>query len=94
MGASRKPAIPKLMGNGDVVDTITMAGRNRKTVTITYVDSKGQTTVRETEPYEIKDDAYYGYCHIRNSIRKFLISNITDAKINDRSFQPRWEVKF
>jgi predicted DNA-binding transcriptional regulator YafY len=78
----------------NIIDNIIKAGKEKKTVTITYTDSKGQVTVRETEPYEIKGDKYYGFSLDKNAIRSFTIGNISSVTVNDRTFVPRWEVKF
>lgn len=78
-----------------VVDTIMKAAKDKKTVMITYIDAKGNTSERETEPYEIKDGRwYYGYCLIRNEIRKFDIAKISGAKLTENSYEPRWPLKF
>jgi predicted DNA-binding transcriptional regulator YafY len=78
----------------DIIDTIQKAGRQKRTVTITYMDAKGETSTRETEPYEIKDGAYYGYCLMRQQIRRFNLTNIMSAQMTNTTYNPRWEVKF
>lgn len=61
-----------------------------KTVRITYRDKEGRTSVRETEPYEIKNGRYFGYCLQRNSIRGFSLSNIVNAELTNNHFTPRF----
>lgn len=71
-----------------------LAGQNKKILIVTYRDSKGNITKRDTEPYEIKDDKYFGYCLEKGSIRCFKLSNILNAEVSNENYVPRWEVKF
>jgi predicted DNA-binding transcriptional regulator YafY len=82
------------LASSDVVETIKRAGKLKNTVIITYMDSKGEVTTRETEPYEIKDGAYYGYCLTKNGIRRFVLTGIMSASMTNTIYSPRWEVKF
>ena len=75
-----------------IENTISKAGRNSVTVNIRYTDKKGDITHRETEPYEIKDGKYYGYCLSRRAIRAFLLTNISSAEITNNHYNPRWPV--
>lgn len=86
----------KLFSNfgNDIVSTIEKAGREKRVLNITYRDSKGEITTRDTEPYEIKDGAYWGYSVDKGQIRRFSLQNILSAKITERLYSPRWEVKF
>ena len=77
----------------DVTDIISKAALKNNIVEIAYKDSKGFITERVTEPYEIKDDSYYGFCVLKNGIRRFKLSNILSAKILDKKYNPRWPVK-
>jgi len=90
----RQTLSPNSLGKHNIIENITSAGKKKKTVTITYVDSKNAVSTRETEPYEIKGDKYFGYCLEKRSIRGFSIDNISSAVVTDNSFNPRWEVKF
>lgn len=78
----------------DIIQTIQEGGRTLTTVEIQYVDSEGRTSVRETEPYEIKEGRYWGYCYLRQEIRQFKLENITSATLTDRTYIPRFPVKF
>jgi len=75
-------------------EIIREAGRKRKCVRIVYTDKKGESTWRETEPYEVKDYKYFGYCLEKEGIRAFLLENIDSAVMLEREFIPRWPVKF
>lgn len=77
----------------NIISVITEAASKKKLVEITYQDSKGLVTNRETEPYEIRDNSYYGFCILKNSIRKFKLSNILSAKMLDNEYRPKWSVK-
>lgn len=77
----------------DVLSIIMSAAKNKHTVTIQYKDSKGQVSTRVTEPYELRDDSYWGYCHMRGSIRNFKISNILNATEDATTYTPRWPVQ-
>lgn len=74
-----------------MIEDIILDGiKQRRIVEITYRDSKGATSRRATEPYEIKGDKYFGYCTLKNGIRAFKLGSILDAKIIDKSYTPRW----
>jgi predicted DNA-binding transcriptional regulator YafY len=90
----QKSLFPNNIGKDSIIDNIISAGKQRKTVTITYTDGTGKTSTRETEPYEIKGDKYYGYCLSKGSIRMFTLGNISRVIVNEKPFNPRWEVKF
>ena len=71
------------------------AAKNNHTLTMRYVDKKGKETVRETEPYEIKDGHYWGYSldGPRPGIRKFKLDRIKALQETSHTYMPRWEVK-
>ncbi len=77
----------------DVIRTITKAAHDVTVVTIIYVNNKGELTYRDTEPYEIKDGKYWGYCLEKMGIRQFHLGNIVDAKLTNIKFKPRWPIK-
>lgn len=77
----------------DVLSTIISAAKNKHTVTIQYKDSKGQVSTRVTEPYELRDDSYWGYCHMRGSIRNFKIASILSATEDVTTYTPRWPIQ-
>ena len=82
-----------LMTNSDILKNIVRGAMEQKTVNITYVDAKGLTSTRETEPYEMRDNKYWGYCKDKNSIRQFKMENVTSATVTENKYSPRWEVK-
>ena len=87
------------MANPMVIQTIQSAGQQLHIVQITYTDRKGVTTIRDTEPYEIKDNFYWGYSLMTDverapGIRKFNLDNISDALDTGVAYTPRWDVQF
>jgi predicted DNA-binding transcriptional regulator YafY len=76
-----------------VIGGITKAGRQRKTLIIKYKGKNGEVSSRETEPYEIKDGAYYGYDIEGGSIKRFTLTNILGTEITENIYSPRWTVK-
>lgn len=77
----------------DVLSVIISAAKKQHTVTIQYRDAKGQVTTRVTEPYELRNDEYWGYCHMRGSIRNFKIASILSATEDVTTYTPRWPIQ-
>lgn len=77
----------------DIIQTIREGGRTLTTVEIQYIDSKRQMSIRETEPYEIKEGKYWGYCYVREEIRQFKLENIISASLTSRKYSPRFPVR-
>lgn len=77
----------------EVIRAIKNAARNQVTLIITYTKSNGETSVRETEPYEIKEGKYWGYCLNSQGIRQFNLERIVSAKVTKIQYSPRWPVK-
>jgi len=76
-----------------VKSKIKKAGNNKNLLKIWYTDKKGDSTMRLTEPYEIRGDDYFGYCKLRNNIRRFKIKNINQANLSKKTYEPRWDIK-
>lgn len=81
------------MKNEYFLQTVVKGAMQNKVVKIKYMDSKGIVTERETEPYEIKGDMYWGYCLNKGGIRQFHAKNILEATVTNKSYSPRWPVK-
>lgn len=64
--------------------------QDNKIVRIRYADRNGNISVRNTEPYEIKGDKYYGYCLEKNGIRSFTMQSIMSASMTGETFTPRF----
>jgi predicted DNA-binding transcriptional regulator YafY len=77
----------------NVIELLRKAAKDLNTVVITYQDSTGQISDRETEPYEIKDGKYWGFSLDRGQIRQFTIGRIMNAYITSNKYRPRWAVK-
>lgn len=82
-----------IMPNSAVLANIVKAALKKKTVVITYRDSKGNVSERETEPYDIKGDKYWGYCKSKSNIRQFSLLSVSAARVTANTYIPRWEVK-
>jgi hypothetical protein len=89
----------------DVKARIQWAGRNRRVLTIDYVDMDGVVHGhRDVEPYSYryraKKDAhiplFYAYCRMHQEIHAFKLQGIRDVQFTADVFMPRnsWEVEF
>ena len=72
---------------------ISRAARERRLIRIWYTSSDGEVSIRDTEPYEIRDGKYWGYCLDRGSIRQFSLEGITKTQVLKETYVPRWPVK-
>lgn len=79
--------------NHKVMETIKNAAKEQKLLQITYVDAKNKPSIRTIEPYEFKDDSLYGYCTVKNGIRRFKLDNIQSAEIHLKEFKPRYPIQ-
>lgn len=75
-------------------DLLRKTVQERRVVTFTYVDGKGEVTIdRSVEPMELILKGYvwylYGYCLKQNDYRTFRLSRIRDFKVLLTSFEPR-----
>jgi predicted DNA-binding transcriptional regulator YafY len=75
------------------LEELRRAAKELKTVQIQYVNQKGEISVRETEPYEIRDGKYWGFCVEKGSIRQFNLERIREAHTTNFRFKPRWPVQ-
>jgi predicted DNA-binding transcriptional regulator YafY len=78
---------------GSLMGHIRQAALSSSLVRITYTDAKGVTTVRTVEPYEIKDNKFFGFCTHKQGIRAFDLLRISHAEQTGESFNPRFEIK-
>lgn len=76
----------------NIYESMNRAANEGKILNITYRDSKGNISTRDTEPYEIKGDSYYAFCRDKSGIRAFVIDNIVSAIVTDSNYSPRWPV--
>lgn len=72
---------------------IEKAASQQKLVRISYTDAKGITTIRTLEPYEIKDNTFFGFDTSKNGIRAFKITQISSIDILEIEFIPRFPIK-
>ena len=80
-----------------LMDTISLAGKNLKTIVITAREKDGAIETREAEPYSYRFEAgnEYFYCYdiSKMGTRKFRVENIIDVSVTNNSFSPRWPVE-
>jgi proteasome accessory factor B len=73
-----------------IMDTINQALRENRVLKLSYKSAKGDTSVRDVEPSEVKQNGnLFGHCRMRNETRQFKISNIIDIQILDKVFTPK-----
>lgn len=77
----------------DVLKAIKRGANNLQIVNITYRDEKGLLSIRDTEPYEIKNNKYVAFCLERQAIRTFHLGNIMQAAVLPIKYRPRYPVK-
>lgn len=67
---------------------------SNKVVSIGYIDSKGKSTIRKVEPYELDADAnkLMAYCLERQAIRHFKLNKITFAEVLNQLYLLRYPV--
>jgi len=69
------------------------AAQAERTVRITYTDVKGDTSVRNVEPYEIRGNKLWAYCRKKKGIRQFDMNKIEKAKQTQYVYLPKWDIK-
>lgn len=76
----------------EIMSEITNSARDLKCVRIRYRDQKQEITERTVEPYEMKNGKLYAYCHMKEGIRSFTVSNILSAGETNTKYNPRYPV--
>lgn len=72
--------------------TIERAATGQVTVVISYTDNKGAVTVREVEPYEIKQNKLFAWDVVRSGIRAFRLDRIQTIEPTNSRFEPRFPI--
>ena len=78
--------------NQEIIQQIRIAAHDLKMLRIVYAGASG-TSMRDIEPYEIKEQHLWAYCYTAGDVRQFSLHNIISAEITDVKFRPRWPVK-
>lgn len=82
----------------NIIDTIRLAGQQRKTLWIKAYESNGTIEPREVEPYSFRPkgttERFYFYCLLHNGTRNFLLDRIIEVQITENNFVPRYEIEF
>lgn len=80
-----------------IIETIKEAGRRRRLLWIRALGKDGSIEPREVEPYSFRPkgtyERFYFYCLLHNGTRNFLLDNILEVRITDKSFIPRYEIE-
>jgi len=74
-------------------EVIKEAGNNKRTLKMIYLKSSESLEPREIEPYEIRDNDFFGYDVKKEGIRRFKLEEISSIEKTDNKFTPRWEIK-
>lgn len=78
----------------DITDDIMRAGKENKRLQFTYNQKQ-----RDVEPYSFrkaKDGSirFYGYDRNSSSIKQFKLPDITNLKVSEETFTPKWPIEF
>lgn len=81
------------------LDIIANAASHLHTVSLTYTDAKGQTSMREVEPYSLRpgkegSTRFFGFDVTKQAIRGFRMDRINGVQLTGNSFVPKWVVEF
>ena len=76
----------------DIMSEIKKAAKAEHTLMINYTDAKGDGSQREVEPYELKDGGLWAYDIDKGGIRQFKFDRISNAKMTNKPYSPRWAV--
>jgi predicted DNA-binding transcriptional regulator YafY len=80
---------------GEIVNIISAAAKQSKIVSFNYINEKGDVSARTAEPYRIEDmETFWGFCLLKNEIRRFKVSRMSNVTILNQEYVPRWDVDF
>lgn len=74
-------------------DSIMRGAVEQKLIAIRYRNKDNGLSVRQVEPYELKDGKLFAYDPEKGGIRAFLTQNIEAAVTTDDVFEPRFPIK-
>ena len=78
-------------GDAATVTTLATAAQSRERVRLRYVDTTGQASDREIDPYGLarRGGRWYvvGHCHLRRDLRSFRIDRIESVELLDVPFK-------
>jgi predicted DNA-binding transcriptional regulator YafY len=76
----------------EIISAIRKSAASTRLLRISYVDAKGVESLRSVEPYEIKENSLYAFCHKANAIRRFNLNQIIQAQPTRTKFIPKYTV--
>jgi predicted DNA-binding transcriptional regulator YafY len=84
-------SMPPLVLEPDVVVTLSLAVKQRQSVSMRYRSGGGEETERALDPYGIvfNNGTWYasGYCHLREDVRTFRLDRIVQMELQERTFE-------
>jgi predicted DNA-binding transcriptional regulator YafY len=72
-----------------IIEALALGLSQRRLVRILYKESTKRARERTTEPYGIEGGYYLGFCLQQGQFLRFNCSNIMDAEVLARSYEPR-----
>lgn len=72
---------------------IEQAAKEKRVLRISYVDLKKQESIRNVEPYEVRNGKLWAYCRKKKGIRQFELDRIRSAKVTRYAFLPKYPDK-
>lgn len=80
------------------INTVNEGMVNTRKVSFEYIDTKGNRTVRDIEPYKLMKNRkgeiiLYGFCKTSKGIRTFKLQRVFGVRLLDEVFEPRWAVE-
>lgn len=72
---------------------IEQAAREKHVLRLSYVDLKKQESIRNVEPYEIRNGMLWAYCRKKKGIRQFALDRIRSAKVTRYTYLPKYPDK-
>lgn len=84
-------SMPAVVLEPEVVVTLSLAVKQRQSVSLRYRSGTGEETERELDPYGIvfNNGTWYasGYCHLRQDVRTFRLDRIVQVDLRERTFE-------
>jgi predicted DNA-binding transcriptional regulator YafY len=81
------------MDEDELTKIIKETAKHGKVLRIKYVNAKDENSIRNVEPYEIRNGKLWAYCRQKRGIRQFSMENIQSAKPTPYNYFPKWPVK-
>ena len=80
------------METKEIEQKIKDSAKDNKVLRIQYLDKKNEATIRNVEPYEIRNGKLWAYCRKKKGIRQFDLNRIQSARTTHYIYFPKWPV--